>query len=504
MTALIDTVDRAAFPPLRRTRLLVGPSTTYVVMGSAAVMASLSPGMLPRPAWLQGAFTALLLLVMVAAMRMAARLPIVRVTHRGLPRSPFASSTGVRVRFVAVVMTMGAVGAVHLWQNRLRDATGVERIGLDYWYDVSVVATGVVVTVLTVAHWCRRGWAHGRRRRRDRRRMAAASTPGPAMGAALLVSVFLLGFAPTVGSSEPTAAATNHATATAGTSATTGTTAVAGTSATTGGDPGAHGRAFLADGPAEQVRVYIPSDAAADPVSRAEMAITELDAARAWDRAVLLVAVPTGSGWVDTAALRGFTERFGTDTAVVAAAYSSMPSWLASLVARDKAVDTTRELLARIDQRISALPPRNRPTVVLYGQSLGAAAGAEAVHSLSEDMASETAGCLSQFLVGPPTGTPIAEGAQVLANQSDPVVVWSPQLLIEPPSAADRRPDAPQPPWLPVLSFLQTTVDMAVALGPGPGHGHRYGTDQVDGPLYCAAAPSSAADRATSNAAPTR
>ncbi|MQY23284.1 hypothetical protein NRB20_64120 [Nocardia sp. RB20] len=37
---------------------------------------------------------------------------------------------------------------------------------------------------------------------------------------------------------------------------------------------------------------------------------------------------------------------------------------------------------------------------------------------------------------------------------------------------------APHPPWIPIVGFLQTSVDLLAALTPTPGHGHRYGTDQ--------------------------
>ncbi|MGB6277216.1 MAG: alpha/beta-hydrolase family protein, partial [Rhodococcus sp. (in: high G+C Gram-positive bacteria)] len=79
---------------------------------------------------------------------------------------------------------------------------------------------------------------------------------------------------------------------------------------------------------------------------------------------------------------------------------------------------------------------------------------------------------------GPPAGAVDTDGATVLANSSDPVVRWSADLLWSPPNTSTTRPDAPSPMWLPLVSFVQTSIDLAAALDVDPGHGHRYGTDQ--------------------------
>ena len=62
---------------------------------------------------------------------------------------------------------------------------------------------------------------------------------------------------------------------------------------------------------------------------------------------------------------------------------------------------------------------------------------------------------------------------------SDPVIRWQPSLLWSPPDLSRARVDAPQPAWLPVVGFVQTSVDLLFALDAAPGHGHRYGPDQA-------------------------
>lgn len=463
-------------------------STMIVVLVAAA--ASLSPAMLPRPAWVQGMFTGVLVLFGLAAGRGAAQLaqwlrptPDARVI--GNPRAaPLDRVPGMRAGTAgaAAFLLIATLVAAHRWQNGLREAIGAPMIGIDYWQTVIVVATASVLGVVGATRWMRRP----RSRTRSLVTLAAAVVTLVVAGTVLV----------------PTSPASADNTVVPGPTRSGSVDSVVRLD-----DLRGHGRTFVTGGPAEQIRVYVSPDTAADPSRRAALALEELDRTRAWDRPLILVAVPTGSGWVDTRALEGFTDRFGADTAVVAAAYSRLPSWLASVVSRRDAITTTTELLAGIERRVEALPVDRRPAVLLYGQSLGAVAGAEAARLLAND--ANAAPLCAQFLVGPPMGTPIAARANVLANSSDPVVVWSPKLLVSPPVSTARRDDAPQPGWLPILGFLQTSVDLLSALAPGPGHGHQYGTDQVDGPLYCTPDPVtaptvSAAPLATSNAAATR
>lgn len=497
MIGVVELRDRCSHTRLFEARTLpASTNTVTLVVVLLAAAASLSPAMLPRSAWVQGIFTGILV-VLALATRRGVILLAGHARRRGsgypdgpVPRPlPAPLPTRLPARQVIAAGSVGAAGlllvatlvAAHRWQNALRAATGMPPVGLDYWRTVTVVATALTLAVIGTRQWIRRPhrWS----------RVLAA----PAAMVVLVVAGTAL--------FTTSSAAADNSIAPGPTRSGSLASAVA------LDDLPRHGRTFVTDGPDDQIRIYVGPDSADDPSARAALAIAELDRTGAWDRPVILVAVPTGSGWVDTHALAGFTERFGPDTAVVSAAYSGLPSWLAAVVSRDEAIATTTELLAAVERRVAALPVNRRPAFLLYGQSLGAVAGAEAARR-SSDTAAGGHLC-AQFLVGPPVGTPITPTANVLANASDPVVVWSPRLLVAPPSPTVRRDDAPRPGWLPILGFLQTSVDLLSALDPGPGHGHRYGVDQIDGPLYCApepvAAPTvSAAPLATSNAAATR
>ena len=199
------------------------------------------------------------------------------------------------------------------------------------------------------------------------------------------------------------------------------------------------------------------------PADRAETAVRRLAAEGGLARRTLVVVVPTGSGWVDDVALDTLADATDGDVASVTVAYDDAPSWLSYLTARDEAVATTDALLAAV--------ARHRPAgthVVLYGQSLGALAGAQAWarHPERADGA---------FWVGPPADTPRDPAAVTLAHPTDPAAVWSPWLLVTPPERPVARP------WLPVVSFVQTSVDLLGAVGAPAGSGHHYGAEQRAG-----------------------
>jgi uncharacterized membrane protein len=202
------------------------------------------------------------------------------------------------------------------------------------------------------------------------------------------------------------------------------------------------------------------------------LAIRELERSGGFDRSNIVVAVPTGSGWIDANAVSGFYQRFGGDVALVGMQYSYAPSWATFLFGRNEAVAYARTLFTAVENRIRTLDPK--PELYVYGQSLGAIGGS----SIFTDDADQDRRTCAALWAGPPAGQVHRTGATVLANSSDPVVHWSPSLLWRAPDLTGVRVDAPVPQWLPIVSFLQTSADLLVALNAPPGHGHRYGTDQ--------------------------
>jgi uncharacterized membrane protein len=71
-----------------------------------------------------------------------------------------------------------------------------------------------------------------------------------------------------------------------------------------------------------------------------------------------------------------------------------------------------------------------------------------------------------------------------LQHASDPIAWWNPDLLLRKPDwlREKRGYDVPgDMEWIPVVTFLQVSADMAVAVDVPDGHGHRYVKDVANG-----------------------
>ncbi|NGN40452.1 hypothetical protein G6N74_05195 [Mesorhizobium sp. CGMCC 1.15528] len=291
---------------------------------------------------------------------------------------------------------------------------------------------------------------------------------------------------------------------------------------------GRAGRDFIAAGPNRQdlqtflkhdaldpIRVYAGLRSADTPQARAELALAELKRVGGFDRSVLVVITPTGTGWIDPAAMDTVEYLHGGDIASVAIQYSYLASWLSLLVEPSYGSEASRALFAEVYGYWTTLPKDKRPKLYLYGLSLGAK-NSEQSSELFEVLGDPYQGALWS---GPPyssriwrsitaarnAGTPawlprFRDGSYVrFTNQknaltipgahwgpmrivylqyaSDSVTFFDPQSVYRAPAwmAEPRGPDvSPQLRWYPIVTFLQLLVDMAVATTTPMGHGHVY------------------------------
>ena len=70
-----------------------------------------------------------------------------------------------------------------------------------------------------------------------------------------------------------------------------------------------------------------------------------------------------------------------------------------------------------------------------------------------------------------------------LQHASDPIVGWSPDLIVRKPDWLEepRGPDViSEVHYFPLVTFRQVTCDMIAATAPPAGHGHTYGTETID------------------------
>jgi uncharacterized membrane protein len=228
---------------------------------------------------------------------------------------------------------------------------------------------------------------------------------------------------------------------------------------------GPEGRAFLLHHDTAAVRVYAGLGTGRTPAERVDAAVAALDRADGFARSTLLVVVPTGSGWVNRAAVEALEDLIRGDVATVVVQYAQRPSWQEYALGAAATEESARVLVGALRARVDALPAGERPRLLVYGESLGAL-GARAA-------AADADGVLV-------AGTPAAAwdrdavaGVASVLHPDDPVGWFSPRLLLE-------RPDAWPGPWLPVVSFWTTAGSLLSALDAPPGHGHRYGPELAE------------------------
>lgn len=274
------------------------------------------------------------------------------------------------------------------------------------------------------------------------------------------------------------------------------------------------------------IRVYAGIDSADDLTTRAKLVVAELERTGGFDREVLCVVVPTGTGWVAPEAVAALESLWDGDTAIASMQYSYLPSALSLLVDRFRVDAAAQALVGAVVEHWLGLPEESRPRLVLYGESLGSH-GIEVAMRTVPRADEAVSGVL---LVGPPNSNPtwselvanrdpgspllapVVNGGQsvrfwpgrempaynrtrdpwpkpptgprtlYLQHPSDPVVWWSPSLLWSKPDWVDERTaisEAPPLRWKPIVTFWQVSGDTLFSTEVPAGHGHRYGRSEL-------------------------
>jgi len=291
---------------------------------------------------------------------------------------------------------------------------------------------------------------------------------------------------------------------------------------------GRMGRAYVASGPSaadigrftgkpakEPLRVYVGLNSADTVEERAALALAELQRVGAFERSVLVVVTPTGTGWIDPSAADTLDYLHHGDVASVGMQYSYLASWLSLLVEPEYGSEAARALFNAVYRHWTALPRDRRPRLYLYGLSLGALNS-----DRSADIYSVIADPIQGALwSGPPfpsrtwraatasrePGSPawlprFRDGSIVrFANQdgwapgsyapwgpiriaylqyaSDPIVFFEPSAAWREPAwmHAPRGPDvSPALRWFPLVTSLQLGIDIVLGTTTPMGFGHVY------------------------------
>lgn len=316
-------------------------------------------------------------------------------------------------------------------------------------------------------------------------------------------------------------------------------------------DLGRTGRDFVSSGPGsedldaffdgeetvEPRRVYVGLNAAETIADRVALALRELERVGAFERSVLIVVTPTGTGWVDPAAMSAVEYLHRGDVASVAVQYSYLPSWMSLLVEPQYGAETADALFDAVYSRWTELPADDRPELYLHGLSLGALNSQQASdfydiiadpfdgalwtgppfrsetwRSITRQRHPDSPAWLPRFRDGSivrfmnqngMSSPPGAEWGPVrmlyLQYASDPITFFEPEALYRSPEWMEepRGPDVTDElRWYPVVTVMQLAADLAVGDSAPPGYGHVFAAeDYIDAWLEVTDPPGWTADR---------
>jgi uncharacterized membrane protein len=269
----------------------------------------------------------------------------------------------------------------------------------------------------------------------------------------------------------------------------------------------------------EPIRIYAGIDSAETEEARLNLVIDELERTKAFDRKMLMLISPTGTGYVNYVAVESAELMSRGDIATAALQYSKRPSPM-SLDRVPEGRLQFKMLVKAVSQRIAKQPAKSRPKLVVFGESLGAWTSQDAFINQGTD-GLETSGIEKALWIGTPYGSkwkseilgktrpdvdksvvgkfdninefvelPKKNRDQIkyvmLTHNNDPVALFNLGLLI-------REPQWLKDPLLrpPTVShsqyytspgtFLLTLVDMGNAMNVVPGkfeaNGHDYRAD---------------------------
>jgi uncharacterized membrane protein len=291
---------------------------------------------------------------------------------------------------------------------------------------------------------------------------------------------------------------------------------------------GRRGKEFVSTGPTQQtlsqfwgkeslqpLRVYVGLGARETARERANLALKELIRVGGFQRSLLVVTTPTGTGWLDPGAVNTLEYLHAGDTAIVSMQYSYLPSWITILMEPDRSRDDARVLFDEVYGHWKTLPKDRRPKLYLHGLSLGALGSAASADLFTVFEDPIQGGVWS----GPPFPSVVWSRATRYRNPdspmwlprfrdgsllrftgrecsldssgerwgpmrfvfiqhaSDPMCFFSPDLLYRKPDwlIGERGPDvSPYLTWYPIITFLQTGFDLPMATSVPFGYGHNY------------------------------
>lgn len=506
-----------------------------LLIGTLFFAASLTPSLLPRHYVVQGVLSGISM-----GVGYAIGVSIVLIwRHLEIPEF------GARIRtlgkwlatvVVAIVLVVFLSRAV-VWQNSIRELMEMEPVETAYPLRVSFIAAIVALLVVAVARGLRLAWSaiDARLRKAAPRRVSAGLSLLAVVFLAFLLSYEVVGrFALDVADAafleldEFTPDGVDRP-----------------SEEDSAGSPqslidwdtiGRQGKLFIADGPTREsiaefggadtkkpLRVYVGLRTRETVEERAELALQELIRVGGFERKILIVATPTGTGWLDPGAVDTVEYLHDGDTAIVSIQYSYLPSWITILVDPPRSRQSAEALFGKIYGHWTTLDRNDRPKLYVHGLSLGSL-GSESSADIFTIFEDPIDGGLWS---GPPFPSPVwndavrrrkpdspmwlprvGDGSMLrfsgrensldeagsrwgpmrfvyLQHASDPMTFFSPDLAYRSPDwlEGERGPDvSPYFRWYPIVTFLQTGFDIPMATAVPTGYGHNFApSTYIDG-----------------------
>ena len=195
---------------------------------------------------------------------------------------------------------------------------------------------------------------------------------------------------------------------------------------------GGQGRVFLGRGPSrldiaqvcggvamEPIRVYSGMPTGGSGIEQAAATVVaELHRTGAFDRAVILIAASTGSGWVDEWQVQPLEFLTRGNCATASLQYSYVPSALNWLAGLEPAQEASAALFAAVRAELDLMDEADRPALFVCGESLGAFAS-QSVFESFEDVLARVDGAL---WVGTPAFTPMHAALTAARHKGSPEV----------------------------------------------------------------------------------
>lgn len=293
-------------------------------------------------------------------------------------------------------------------------------------------------------------------------------------------------------------------------------------------DLGRAGKRYVTEGPRkadieaftgrpalEPIRVYAGLRSAGSPEEQAKLALADLIRLGAFSRSILILATPTGTGWVDNNGIAPLEYMHDGNVATIAVQYSYLQSPLSLILEPGRSQDSAAAVFRVIYRYWKELPNDSRPKLYLFGLSLGSL-GSEAsppVHAWIGDSFEGAVWSGPPFRnriwraiqrdreEGSPTWRPIFEGGSnfrvighgdsaskapaewgrvrivYIVYPSDAIVFFEERMFYQQPEwmVPPRGEDvSPLLQWFPIVTALQVATDMMLAAAVPPGHGHNY------------------------------